>query len=152
MFFWLVWGCNSPAFIGEKTYFCHLTPKPRPPKSACPAVSEQCIRHAQDTLHPSTRRDVWGESSVSVDCHTCGYPDLAKQYCVMTSQRVVESNLFHSEISCSDQSCCYKEVIKEPECLPRPAGNCSLQKVKWMLLLSGTNIQAHKSSFPTVSE
>ena len=83
------------------------------------------ISLAQDTLHLSMRRDVWGESSVSVDCYTCGYPDLAKPYCVMTSQRVLESNLFHSEISYSDQSCCYKEVIKELECFPRPVGNCN---------------------------
>ena len=31
-------------FHRGKTYFCHLTPKSRPPKSACPAVSEQYIR------------------------------------------------------------------------------------------------------------
>ena len=43
------------------------------------------ISLAQDTLPLSMRRDVWGESSVSVDCHTCSDPDYLKMYFVPRS-------------------------------------------------------------------
>ena len=60
-----VWGCNYPAFTGDKYWFCHQAPICRFTKTCLPAVSKLCKTLLEHTVPFHEKR---GQERVFCEC------------------------------------------------------------------------------------
>ena len=113
------------------------------------SVSELCRLPRTHCTIPWEKRS-GEECSVSIDSHTCCYPDLVKWYCQMTSKSEVASSLYLSENSNTWPNLMLYWRQKWTSVFFWQVWGCNdpYSKRKIELLQSGPKSQVQKNVFP----